>query len=210
MPRGSPRPNSLGTQFHRTIDTARKDAHMAELRAQGLNYREIALAMDTAVSTVHRSVQRAIRDVPVEAVGDLRQIHGDQLDADYAKLNYLDEIAAEILTRNHYIVSEGHLVKGPDKTALVDSKPILDALNSLRANAEARRKNRESHRKLFGVDAPTRTEVTVLTPGIVETAIMQLEAEIAERANAESGSVTGPRALPAGVAGTTSGATPTT
>lgn len=170
---------SQATQFERKIDTARRDTHCAELRRDGLSYRQIAAVMDMSVSGVHKAIRRAIDAVPVEAVSELRTMEAERLDADLVRLNELDTVAWEILGRNHLVVNEGRIVQH-DGAPLVDSGPALTALTVLRANCDARRKNRESYRKLFGLDAPTRRIVEVITEDVLDAEIRRLQEEQAE------------------------------
>ena len=62
------------------FDRAQRRADAVKLRAQGMTLREIAAQLGVAVGTVHADIQRALEDVPAEAVGTLRAVWGDRLD----------------------------------------------------------------------------------------------------------------------------------
>lgn len=155
------------TSKERTILTAEQDAKAARLRAEGRTYRVIADELGVVPSAAYNAVQRAIAAVPVEAVGELRQIECQRLDAVIAKL-------WDIVHAKHPYVSHGKVMRN-----IEDAGPVLSALTGIvRAG--------ESKRKLLGLDAPTRQTVTVITEDAVDAAIRELEADIAALDGAEA------------------------
>lgn len=146
-----------------TIETARRDAHCAELRAQGLSYRKIAERFDLAVSTVYEAVQRAIAAVPIEAVNELRAIECQRLDAIIAK-------AWDIVAADHPFISFGKVIMVADEV-VQDAAPVISALNLIRTTSE-------SKRRLLGLDAPSRQTITVITEDAVDAELRAIESEM--------------------------------
>lgn len=152
-------------QRERTILTAEQDAHAAHLRAQGHNYRQIAAHLGCSTGTAYAAVQRAIAAVPVEAVAELRQVECDRLDQVIARL-------WDVVHADHPFISNGKRFDD-----VQDAGPVISALAGIvRAG--------ESKRKLLGLDAPARQTITVITEDAVDAAIRQLEADIAQAAEA--------------------------
>lgn len=148
------------TPVNHTIDTVERDAEMAHLRARGLSYRAIAGQVGCTASTAYLGVQRALAAVPVEAVGELRQVECARLDAVIARL--WDVVEAE-----HPFISNGRRFDD-----VQDAGPVISALSGIvRAS--------ESKRKLLGLDAPARQMVTVVTEDAVDAELRRLEAELA-------------------------------
>ena len=143
----------------RTIRTAEQDARAARLRAEGRTYPQIAAELGCATSTAYAAVQRALASVPVEAVGELRRVECDRLDAVIARL--WDVVAAE-----HPFISNGRRFDD-----VQDAGPVISALAGIvRAS--------ESKRKLLGLDAPARQMVTVVTEDLIDAELARLEAEM--------------------------------
>lgn len=172
------------------LESAEQAAEAALLRSQGLNYRQIADRQGCSAGTAYKRVQRAIAAIPMEAVDELRRIECDRLDAVIAKL-------WDIVHAEHPMVSHGRLIRRqigwevdssgvevldpltneriPVWQTIEDAGPVLSALNGIvRAS--------ESKRKLLGLDAPTRTQVHVITEDLVDEEIRRLEEELAARA----------------------------
>lgn len=140
--------------------TAELDAQAARLRSQGLGYRQIATEMGCTLSAAHDRVRRALAAVPIEAVNELRQIEAERIDRVITK-------AWGIVEDRHTVVSNGKVI-----TDVVDNGAVLAALTViLRASAEKR--------KLFGLDAPARQVVTVITEDAVDAELRRLEQELA-------------------------------
>jgi predicted DNA-binding protein YlxM (UPF0122 family) len=141
-----------------TVDDAQNAADAARLRAIGLSYRQIAERQGVSQSTAYDRVKRALAAVPVEAVRELRQVELERLDMLVAK-------AWQVLEDTHpYVTREGKVLED-----LEDAGPVLQAITTLQRLSESRR-------KLLGLDAPTRTEITVTDQMTAE--IERLAAEL--------------------------------
>lgn len=145
----NPRPQQRDgrNRFVRSMDTVRRDAAAAEYWAEHrCTYQEIADRFGYYDrSEAWRGIQRAKQDVLRPAVEKLIQTEAEQLDA-------LFVAAMEILEREHIMVSHGHVVKDDDGQPILDDGPRLAAVREMR-------QIRESYRKLFGLDAPSRVSV---------------------------------------------------
>ncbi|MFI5524993.1 hypothetical protein [Streptomyces platensis] len=141
-------------KFVRTIASAQRDAAAANLRAErpAVPYREIARRLGYSDGgDAWRGVRRAMRDAVIEPVERLIETEAAELDALYVE-------AMEILGRNHVTVNQGRIITmlDPDtgrELPLPDDGPRLAALNTAL-------KIRESYRRLRGLDAATKTEVS--------------------------------------------------
>ncbi|MFE0378349.1 hypothetical protein ACFW1M_22825 [Streptomyces inhibens] len=139
----------------RTVEVTRRDAAAAEMRSRrpvAATYKEIAETLGYAdKGEAWRGVQRAMRDIVREPAERLIQVEAAEIDALYVE-------ALEILERNHITVSNGRIItmRDPDTgkdVPLPDDGPKLAALQTAL-------KLRESYRRLFGLDAATKTEVS--------------------------------------------------
>jgi len=155
----------------RTVITAERDSKAAHLRAQGRTYRQIATELGVDVAAAYKMVGRAIASAPVEAVNELRAIESERLTAVIAK-------AWEIVHADHPYVSAGKLITiaptadGGEFRSVQDAGPVLAALNLIRTTSE-------SLRKLYGLDAPARQTITVITEDAVDAELRRLETEVA-------------------------------
>jgi transcriptional regulator with XRE-family HTH domain len=134
-------------RYIRTSETAERDARAAELRAQGWKLQDIADELGyTDKSSARQAIQRALRDIvqgPAEAL----------IKHEAARLDSLYEEALDILNRDHVMVSHGRIVTDDDGTPLRDDGPKLAAIDRLV-------KVRESYRRLFGLDARKKIDVS--------------------------------------------------
>lgn len=132
-------------RYNRTLESAQRDAHAAELRAQHWTYKQIADELGIDKAGAIRAVRRAIRDACAGPGKELVDLEVQRLEAMY------DQIL-DILERDHPVVSHGRIVKDDSGTPLVDDEMKLKAVDrALRT--------RESFRKLLGLDAPSRVSV---------------------------------------------------
>lgn len=158
-------------QFVRTPDTARRDAQAAELRAQGRTYQQITDELGYADrGNAHRAVRRALRDIVKGPAEKLIQQEAERLDTLY-------EEALAVLERDHLTVSHGRIICGDDGQPIPDDGPKLAAIDRLV-------KIRESYRRLFGLDSPTKVDATVheVTQQDLELQEMLREAKARTRA----------------------------
>ncbi|MGW6747631.1 hypothetical protein [Streptomyces sp. NPDC055006] len=131
--------------FIRTLDHAARDARAAELRSTGMSYRAIGAELGLNKGDAWRAVQRALTAVMKEPAEKLIAVEAAKLDELYVE-------ALEVLDREHYAHSNGRLI-------LVDGEPALDDGPRLAAIRELRQ-IRESYRKLHGLDAEQKVNVS--------------------------------------------------
>lgn len=178
-------------RFARTLETAQKDAEAVALRSKGWTFQRIADELGLAdKASAYHAVQRAFADVPYEAVDEARRL-------DLERIDRLIDQAWAVMEREHVAYSNGQVVrqrtgdverdddgferlddKGktiPVYEPVMDDGPVLQAIDRIRSLLERRA-------KIIGYDAPVRSRVEVITHDMVEDAIVQLEAELAERA----------------------------
>ncbi len=144
----------------RSIVTAERDGRAAHLRAQGWTYGRIGAELNVNTGSAYAMVARAIARAPAEGANELRAIESERLTAVIAK-------AWEIVHADHPYVSAGRLLTG-----VQDAGPVLAALNLIRTTSE-------SLRKLYGLDAPARQVITVITEDAVDAELRRLETELA-------------------------------
>ncbi|MFD6619962.1 hypothetical protein ACFWFB_32495 [Streptomyces albidoflavus] len=142
--------NSRGS-FERSMDTVRRDALAAELRAEGLTYPQIGERLGMNKGDAWRAVQRAKADVARPAVTKLIQAESGELDDLYV-------MALEVIEANHVVVSHGKVVTMLDPESS-EEKPLTDNGPKLQAIQTALR-IRESYRKLHGLDAEQKVNVS--------------------------------------------------
>lgn len=146
-PNDRPHNNNTG-RFEPSQDTADRAAQAARLKADNprLSYQQIADAVGyNNKSDAWRAVQRC-RDAV------LREAGAELVAAEAAHLDDLFVEALEVLQRDHLTVSHGHIVKDDDGQTILDDGPKLAAIDRLL-------RIRESYRKLYGADAPSRVSV---------------------------------------------------
>lgn len=133
-------------RYERNIESVRRDAEAAELRANGATYQQIADQLGyTDRSNARHGVQRALADTIREPADEVRQIQLAQLDR-------LTREALKVLERTHVTVSQGRVIKDDEGKPLEDDAPVLNAIDRLLKIAERRS-------KLLGLDAPSKVEV---------------------------------------------------
>lgn len=134
-------------RFTYTAESARRDAAAADLRAQRYSYQRIADELGfNGKGDAWRAVQRALKAIVQDSAENLIRAEAAQLDELYVE-------ALEVLQRDHLTVSHGKIIYGEDGEPLLDDAPKLQAIDRLV-------KIRESYRKLHGLDAATKTEVS--------------------------------------------------
>ncbi|MFE4716850.1 hypothetical protein ACFRLW_10415 [Streptomyces sp. NPDC056728] len=150
---GTPQPHHApGGRFERGMDTVRRDAAAAELRAQKRTYQQIADELGFGNrGDAWRAVLRAKADVARPAVTKLIQAESGELDDLYV-------MALEVIEANHVVVSHGKVVTRLDPES-GEEKPLQDNGPKLQAIQTALRV-RESYRKLHGLDAEQKVNVS--------------------------------------------------
>jgi len=147
-------------QFARDPSTVMTDAEAADLRSQGLSYREIAARMGTSVSTAHDAVNRAMAEVITEPAAEALAFELRRLDEELVRLDGLYERVIDVLEREHVTVSQGRVVTMDDGSTVPDDDWILKAVDRLVKIDDQRRRNGESRRRLLGLDQPVKAQVS--------------------------------------------------
>jgi hypothetical protein len=155
-----------GTYIY-TITLAQRDAEAARLKAQGRTYQFIADELGYCDRWHARDrIKKILQETIQEAGDELRRMELMRLDGELERLNGLEASVHEVLARKHITVSNGKVICLPDpdtgeETPLPDDAPVLQAVDRLLKIEESRRRNGESRRKLLGLDAATKADVTV-------------------------------------------------
>lgn len=143
---------SPGTgRYERTPHTAERDAEAAALRAQRWSYAAIANHLGMSENNARIAVKRALTAIVEEPARELLRLEAEALDALYTE-------ALAVLQRDHVTVSHGKVITTTDPETGV-AKPLLDDGPKLAA-IDRLVKVRESYRKLFGIDQPSKVEVS--------------------------------------------------
>lgn len=151
-------------RFHRTADSAQRDAQACAMRARNHTYQEISDALGYGDrANAYRAVQQALAAIPAEAVEELRRLH-------MARLDYLATQALAVLERDHLTISQGgKIVTDDEGRPILDDGPTLAALDRLL-------RIQERQAKLMGLDAPSRHEVMTLDS--LDARIAELTAQL--------------------------------
>jgi hypothetical protein len=174
-------------RFSRTVDTARRDAQAAALRAKGRTFDQIAAELRfSSRAKAYEAVQRAYADIPYEGAEEARRL-------DLERIDRLIEYCTAVMEREHLTVNNGKVIRhfvgierdedGIERLDL-DGKPIpvfedvLDDGPGMTAVREIRGLL-ERRAKMTGYDAPARSRVEVIGADTVEAHIAALEAELA-------------------------------
>ena len=148
------------TPGKRDLETVQRDTEIVRLRNKRKSYKEIADELGCAQSTAYRAVARAIAEIPREAVNEMVAMESATLDAVIARL-------WDVVNADHPYISAGRRIDG-----VHDAGPVISALAGIQ-------KASESKRKLFGLDAPTKQVVTVITEDAVDAELRRLEEALA-------------------------------
>lgn len=140
-----------------------------ELRLRGLSIRRIAAELDMPKSTV---------DLRLRAVFD--QFHEDSaamrdqwIAMELERLDAAQVAVIAVLESNHLVVSDGRVVR-MDGLPILDSGPVLAAVDRLVRISESRR-------RLLGLDAPSKHQVTH-TDADLDAAVRELAEQLQQRA----------------------------
>jgi len=91
-------------RYSRTVDTARRDAEAAALRAQGRTFDQIATGLRfSSRAKAYEAVQRAYADIPYEGVEEARRL-------DLERIDRLIEHCWNVMEREHLTISQGRIV----------------------------------------------------------------------------------------------------
>ena len=72
---------STSSGFERTELDARNTAETLRLRSQGFTYRDIGNRLGIDASTAQRRVKRALAEITMDSIDELRRLEGERLDA---------------------------------------------------------------------------------------------------------------------------------
>jgi hypothetical protein len=178
VPDVSDRSRDSQGHFRRSNPEIEHDAEAARLRGEGLSYTAIGKRLGVSKSHAWEAVQRAFRDTLTEPAEQARAV-------ELARLETLHDRAMEVLEAQHVTVSNGQIIR-LDGKPLPDSAPVLAAINTLV-------KVSESTRKLLGLDAPAKLDLTMeainaaLAATDADLAAARAEAAEAEGAPGEAG-----------------------
>lgn len=150
-------------RFTRTLDTARRDAAAADLRAKGRTYQQIADELGFCDrGEAHHAVDRALTAVVREPARAVLHFELERLDAGLARLDSLEAEARKVLTARHIMVNNGHVINHPSSgEPMEDDGPILQAVDRLLKIEESRRRIGERRAKLTGIEAAVKIDATV-------------------------------------------------
>lgn len=152
-----------------SIESAKRDAEAARLRAEGKTYDFISDTLKFGgKGNARRAVQRALVAVVQEAGDELRALEVE-------RMNRLLDTAWQIMERPHYAHSAGRLILMEDDQG--KAHPVVDDAPSLMA-MDRILKIMERRAKLLGLDAPVRHEV--LTIDAIDQELARLDAEHAD------------------------------
>ncbi|MCU1494852.1 MAG: hypothetical protein JWO62_2616 [Acidimicrobiaceae bacterium] len=129
-----------------------------------MSYRQIAAELGCSVSVAYDAVQRGMAMVPLEGAAEAKR-------QELAKLDRIERHLLGVMEREHITVSHGKVID-------IDGIPVLDDGPGVQAAVSLLRVM-ERRAKLLGLDAPSRSEVKVITEDEVDAEIKRLEAELA-------------------------------
>jgi P27 family predicted phage terminase small subunit len=183
-------------RYSRTVDTARRDAEAAALRARGRTFDQIAAELRfSGRAKAYEAVQRAYAAIPYEAVEEARRL-------DLERIDRLIEHCWAVMEREHLTVSQGRIVGKrtgwerdeatgevlrdadgeliPVFEDILDDGPGMTAVREIRGLLERRA-------RITGYDAPAKSRVEVITADMVESQIADLESQLARNDPAGTG-----------------------
>jgi hypothetical protein len=137
-------------RFVRSLDTARKDALAAELRARGMPLWEIAGKLGYSnESGASKAIARALAAVPAEGVAELRALECERLDQ-------LTRQLFTLLDTKYPLLIPGRELVDQNGAPVADPGPILAVVDRLMRISQRRA-------RLLGLDAPVKRETEELT-----------------------------------------------
>lgn len=139
------------SRTQRAAELADRRSEMLRLATHDrLTQAEIAARYGITQQAVSEQIRKAISERPTYAIDEYRAIESDKLDQ-------AERLVRDVLSRRHFVVSQGRVVTMPDPDTgdpvpLVDDAPILNAVDRL-VRISARRS------ALLGLDVPVKTDV---------------------------------------------------
>jgi hypothetical protein len=154
----------------RTPAYADRDRRAAEMWAEGETFETIAAELDYGHrGHAHRAVKRLFAGIDDEGREMMIRRHQEALDL-------LTRTVITVMRTDHYVVSDGRVVKGEDGLPLIDDGPVLHAVNT-----QIRVLDR--YARLMGLDAPKRVEHTEAASTDLDKAVQELVTELSARAD---------------------------
>ncbi|MFD9464367.1 hypothetical protein [Streptomyces sp. NPDC060027] len=101
----------------------------------------------------------------------------ERLEAAHARLDTLEHAARQVLERQHITVNNGRIIS-LDGAPLPDDGPVLAAIDRLIKIEDARERNAAALRRVFGIDAPAKTEVQVTETTQQDIELQEMVAEM--------------------------------
>ncbi len=140
----------MPTPAVKRIEVARRRERAIELRIAGWQWQAIADELGysdrgAACKDVSRALEAAHAEMKDSAAA-LVQLENERLDA-------VQRVAMEVMSKDHIHVSNGRIVRHEDGSPVLDDGPKLAAVGKVVQVSESRR-------KLLGLDAPTKQEIT--------------------------------------------------
>jgi hypothetical protein len=172
---------------------AEKAEIVFQLKLNGLSFRAIEaitaepdgptggvkIPWTTARDLVREEAERRV-DPKVDA---WRALIVERLEASHARLAGLEQAALQVLEREHVTVNNGRIINLAG-APLPDDGPVLAAIDRLVKIEDARERNAAALRRIFGIDAPARSEVQVTETTQQDIKLQELVAEMrAKNAN---------------------------
>ena len=147
----------------RFFGVADNDEIAATMSVMGFRLEEIAeaIGVKTAMGASH-AVARGKLNHPPADLDELRVTEAMRLDALERRAWQYEGMT------NYHFAANGQIVRGPDGQPLIDTEPNERAIELIRKISEARR-------KLLGLDAPKRSQLTIDT---VNAEVRRLEIEL--------------------------------
>jgi hypothetical protein len=142
-------------------EVAARRAHVVELRRQRLPWDAIGAELGVSAQRAHQIYRDAVDRYPVAKLDEHRQEEGE----------LIDRAVRDLLA----IASDDRTVTRTDgsETARVSSRTRVEAWSAIRGWSEHRA-------RLFGLNAPTRSQVDVVTHDSFTEELQRLAAELGE------------------------------
>lgn len=132
------------------VEPIERRTQVIALRAQNLTFQQIADALGLAnKSTPKRDYDAAMAEARERSIDAALAYREQELAVLLAVRNEL----LKVLYGRHIYVADGHVVRDENGELILDTGPKIAAARELRQNSE-------SIRKLLGLDAPTRSEIS--------------------------------------------------
>lgn len=123
-----------------------------KLRTARLSMREIATKLGKSVGAVHKAITEELKNIPAEAVDELRKAHGESLDAEFVRLDADYEQLQALI---------GKLMPKGKKLLMGGTADVIIKAFAQRTSVTAQRTSILAQRaKLFGLNAKESLDIT--------------------------------------------------